>query len=141
MFPHFQKYLNPLVTTTKLVNSVFYTPLSFMISLRDTSFYISLNSLEFYLIRALVEFSLTCIFQHAWEKFFHLWCSHSQKIIESMLLYSCPSPPLKTLGRTFGKSVFPKTEGVGGSYNLLYRNLNRKYEDGLEHQFISIWYD
>ena len=31
------------------------------------------------LSRILVEFSLTCIFQHVWEECFNLWCSHSQK--------------------------------------------------------------
>ena len=29
--------------------------------------------------------------------------------------------------------VAPKTEVVGGSYDLLYQNSIRKYEDGLEH--------
>ena len=28
-------------------------------------------------IQILVEFSLICIFHHAWVKFFNLWCSHS----------------------------------------------------------------
>ena len=35
----------------------------------------------------------------------------------------------------------PKTEGVGGSYDLFYQNSIRKYEDDLEHEFISIWYN
>ena len=69
MFPHFQKYLNPLVRTNKLVNSVFLPPLYFKISLRDTPFHLSLISLGFYHCTMLVEFSLTCIFQHVWEKF------------------------------------------------------------------------
>ena len=47
---------------------------------------------------------------------------------------SCPSPPaLKNAGRSFRKSVSPKTEGVGGSYDLLYQYSIRKYEDDLEH--------
>ena len=29
--------------------------------------------------------------------------------------------------------VSPKTEGVGGSYNMLYQNSIRRCEDGLEH--------
>ena len=92
-------------------------------------------------LRMLVEFSLTCIFQHVWKYFFNIWCSHSQKIIESMLFHSYPSPPLKTPGRIFWKSVFPKTEGVGRSYDLLCQNSIRKYEDGFQHSFILIWYD
>ena len=65
-------------------------------------------------LRMLVEFSLTCIFNMC-EIFFNLWCSHSKKIIEYMLFYSCLSPPLKTSDWIFWKSVSPKTEGVGRS--------------------------
>ena len=83
----------------------------FKISLRDTSFYISLNSLGFYLSRMLVEFFLTCIFQHVWENIFNLWCSHSLKIIESMLFYSCPIPSLKTTGRIFENLFPPRQKG------------------------------
>ena len=63
------------------------------------AFYISLNSLVFYLSRMLVEFSLTCIFQHMWEKlliygvpiprksmnlsfFAHAPVSHSKLLVE-----------------------------------------------------------
>ena len=120
---------------------MFLPPLSFKISLRDTSFYISLNSLRFYLSRMLVEFSLIYIFQHVRAKCFNLWCSHSQKISESMLFYSCSSPPLKTSGRIFWKFVFPKTERVVRTYDLLYQNSIRKYVDNLEHWLISICYD
>ena len=66
----------------------------------------------FYLFRMLVEFSVTCIFQHVWETFFNLWCSHSQKIIKSMLFYLCPTPPLITPGGIFWKSVSSKIVGV-----------------------------
>ena len=31
------------------------------------------------------------------KNFFNLWCSHSQKIIESMLFHSCPVPHSKLL--------------------------------------------
>ena len=115
MFPHFQKYRNPQVlfgSNRKIGKQCFLPPLSFKIILNDTSFYISLNSLGFCLSRMLFEFSLICVFQHMWEKFFNLWCSHSQKITESMLFYSCPSLPLKSPGKNFWKSISPKTEGV-----------------------------
>ena len=50
-----------------------------------------------------------------------------RKCIKSMHIYSCPSPPLNTPGRTFRKSVFPEAEGVtGGSYDLVYQNSIRK---------------
>ena len=132
--PSFSKISKPTGQNQKIGKHCFLPPLSFKISLRDTSFYISLNSLGFYLSRMLAEFSLTCIFQHVWGKFFNLWCSHSQKIIESMLFYSCPTPPLKTPGRIF---CFPQDRSGGGSYDLLYQNSIRKYEEDLEHQFIS----
>ena len=48
----------------------------------------------------LVEFSLTCIFQHVGK---------------------------------IDRSGVPKTEVVGGTYDLLYQNLIRKYEDDLEY--------
>ena len=41
-----------------------------------------------------------------------------------------PVPHSKLLVEFF---VSPKTEGVGGSYDLLYQNSIRKYEDDLEH--------
>ena len=127
--PSFSKISKPTGKNQKIGKQCFLPPLSFKLASGIHPF---INSLGFYLSRMLVEFSLICIFQHVWEKFFNLWCSHSWKIIESMLFYSCPSPPLKTLGRIFWKSVSHKTEGVGGSYNLLYQNSIRKYEDGLE---------
>ena len=59
----------------------------------------------------LVEFPLTCIFQHVRVRFFNLWCSHSKKIIEPLLFYSCPSPPLKTPGRMFWKYIPTRQKG------------------------------
>ena len=41
-----------------------------------------------------------------------------------------PVPHSKLLVEFF---VSPKTEGVGGSYDLLYQNSVRKHEDDLEH--------
>ena len=35
-----------------------------------------------------------------------------RKCNESMHFYSCPTPPLKTPGRIFSKSVSPKAKGV-----------------------------
>ena len=75
---------------------MFLPPFSFKISIRDTSFHISLNSLGLYLLECLLN----------------LWCSHSPKIYSIYHFYSCPSAPLKTLGRIFWKSVSPKTERV-----------------------------
>ena len=59
-------------------------PLSFKIGLKDTSFHIFLNSFGFY-PSPLVEFSLTCIFHHVWEKIFNLWCSYYWKKLRKIL--------------------------------------------------------
>ena len=92
----FSKICKPTDQNQKIGKQYFSPPLSFKTSFRNASFYISLNSLGFYLHRMVVKFSLNCIFQPVLEKIFNLWCSHSQTIIESILFYSCPSPPLKT---------------------------------------------
>ena len=55
-----------------------------------------------------------------------------RKCIESMHFYSWPSPPFKTPGRMFWKSVSPGGR-AGGSYDFLYQNSVRKYEDDLKH--------
>ena len=142
MFPQFQKYLNPHVRNNKLVSSVFTTlvlqdqPQGYILSY----FFKLVRVLA--LSRMLVEFSLTCIFQHVQENFSIYSIHIPRKCIESMHFHSCHSPPLKTLGRIFGKSVSPKNEGVHiGSYDLLYQNSIGKYEDDLEHQFIYILHD
>ena len=131
--PSFSKILNPQVRTWKLVNSVFYHPCPLILASQGYNFLFLFKLLRVLPLRMLVEFSLTYIFQHVWETVFHLWCSHSQKIIESMLFYSCPSLPLETPGRIFWKSVSPETEGIGGSYDLLCQNSVRKDEDDFEH--------
>ena len=91
--------------------------------------YISLNFLGFYVSRMLVEFSLTCIFQHGWEN------------IESVPFYSCPSAFTENFWQNFLKICFPQNRRGGRKLDLLYQNSIRKYEDDLEHQFFSIWYD
>ena len=89
-------------------------PFSLKISLRDTSFQIPLIFLGFYL-------SPECLLNFLWivystmygKKVFSIYGVHiPRKCIESMDFYSYPSPPLKTPGRIFWKSVSPKTKGV-----------------------------
>ena len=111
VFPIFQKYLNPQVRNNKMAFPILALqnqPQRYILSY----FFKLLRALSFY--RILVEFSLTCIFHHVWEKVFDLWCSQSQF-----------SPP----------------ESGGENYDLLYQNSIRKYEDDLEHQVIYILHD
>ena len=55
-----------------------------------------------------------------------------RKCIESIHFYSSPSPPFKTPCRIFSKCFSEAGKG-GESYNLLYQNSIRKYEDYFEH--------
>ena len=63
------------------------------------------------------------------------------KCIECIIFTYVPVPHLKLQVEFFENLFPPKTDGVGGSYDVLYQTLIRKYEDKLEHWFISIWYD
>ena len=109
----FSKISKPQIRTNKLVNSVFYHPCPSRLASGMHPFHISLNSSGFYLSRMLVEFSLTYIFQNAWEKVFNLQCSHFQKIIKSMLFYSCPSLPTQKSWQNFLKICFPQDRRCG----------------------------
>ena len=75
VFPLFQKYINPQVRTNKLANRfVYHLCSSILASGIQPYFFKLLRVLS--LSRMLVQFSLTCIFHHVWEKIFNLWCSH-----------------------------------------------------------------
>ena len=87
--------------------------LSLKISLRDTFFHISLISLGFYLSPECLLNFLWLVYSTMCGKNFSIYGVHiPRKCIESMHFYSCPSPPLKTPGRIFWKSVSPKTKWV-----------------------------
>ena len=118
--PSFSKYLNPQVRINKLVNIVVHHPCpSRLASGIHPYFFKLLRVLS--LSRMLVEFSLTCIFHHVWEKS-SVYGVHIRKCIESMYCYSCLKSPLKFLGKIFWKSVPPKgqEQSGGGNYDLLY---------------------
>ena len=122
MFHHFQKYLNL---------QCFLPALSFKINLRDTSFHISLNSLGFYLSRMFAEFSDLYIPTCAGKNFqFMVFTFLQMDWIYAFLLI--PQSTLKTPSRIFWKSVSPNGK-CGGSYDLLYQNSVKKYEDDLKH--------
>ena len=75
VFPLFQKYINPQDRTNKLANRfVYHLCSSILASGIKPYFFKLLRVLS--LSRMLVQFSLTCIFHHVWEKIFNLWCSH-----------------------------------------------------------------
>ena len=108
----FKNISTPKFKTNKMVNSVVYRPCpqdypqGYILSY----FFKLLRVLS--LSRMLVESFLTCIFHHVWKMFLTYGVHIPRKCIESMHFYSCLSPPLKTWGRIFWKSVSPKTKGV-----------------------------
>ena len=92
-----------------------FTTLALKISLRDTFFHISLISLGFYLSQeCLLNFLwLVGLYSTMCGKIVSIYDVHiPRKSTEFMHFYSCLSPPLKTPGRIFWKSVSPKTKGV-----------------------------
>ena len=68
MFLLFQKYLNPQVRTNKLVNSVVHHLCSSRLASEIHTYLFKLLRV-LSLSEMLVEFCLTCIFHHVWEKF------------------------------------------------------------------------
>ena len=77
----------------------------------------------------LMEFSL---FHHMLEIFFQFMVfTFLENTLNLCIFYSCPGSPLKTPGRTILKICFPQDGKGGWSYDLLYLNSARKYEDDL----------
>ena len=70
------------------------------------AFYLSLNSLVFYLSRMLVEFSLTCIFQHMWEKLLTYGVPIPRKSMNLSFFAHAPVPHSKLLVEFF-ENLFP----------------------------------
>ena len=95
----------------KMGKKCFLPTLSFKISLRDTSFYISLNSLGFYLSRMLVEFSLTCTFQHVGGKLLIYGVPISRKSMNLSFFAHAPVPHSKLLVEFFENLFPPRQEG------------------------------
>ena len=61
----------------------------------------------------IVEFSLTCVFDHVWEDFFNWWCSHSLKMHWIYAFLLMPQFPVQNSRYTFLKICFsPKVKGV-----------------------------
>ena len=85
MFPSFLKISQPPDYKQEIGKQCCLPLLPFKIRLNYTSCHISLNSLGFYLSPEMfVEFFLTCIFHHVWEKFSIYGVHIPRKCIESM---------------------------------------------------------
>ena len=111
--PYFSKISQPPGKNQQIGKQCCLPPLPFKISLMDTSFHISLNFLGFYLSPGCLLNFLWLVYSTMCEIIFSIYGVHiPRKCIESMHFYSYLSPPLKTPGRIFWKSVSPKTKGV-----------------------------
>ena len=96
--------------------------LSFKISLRDRSFYISLNCLGFYLSRCLLNF-LWLVYSNKCGKKFSIYGVHIRRKSLNLCFFTHASVPhSKLLVNFFWKSFSPKTERMGGSYDLLSKS-------------------
>ena len=106
----FKKYLNRQVRTDKLVTTLVlvlqYYPQWYILS----HFFKLLKVLS--LSRMLVEFTLTCMFNHLEEQLFNFMVFTFLENALNLWIYSWPNSPIKTPGRTFLKSVSPKTNTV-----------------------------
>ena len=122
----FSKYLNPQVRTNKLANSVVYhlCP-SKLASGIHLCFFKLLRVLS--LSRMLVEFSLTCIFHHVWEKFSSLWYSHyKMHWIYAFLLM--PQTPTHISRYNFLKICFPQEPRTKGWMKLWFALLKLNHK-------------
>ena len=104
MFPLFQKYLKTQVRTNKLVNSVVYhlCP-SILTSGIHPYFFKLLRVLS--LSRMLVQFSVTCIFQHVWENFQFMMFTLENELNLCIFTHA-PVPHSKLLVQFF-ENLFP----------------------------------
>ena len=137
--PSFSKYISTtMFRTRKLVNGVVYhlSP-PILASGIHPYFFKLLKVLS--LSRILVQFSLTCIFHHVWEKI-SIYGIHIRKWIESMHFYSYPSSPLKTPGTIFWKSVFLKGQEPRGWRKLWFALLKFNHKIWRWHGTLAYLY-
>ena len=119
---------------------MFLPPLSFKISLRDTSFHISLDSLGFLISPEWLLNFLWLAYSNMCGENVSIYGIHiPRKCIESMHFYSCPSPLLKTRGRSFWKSFSPERKGWGKLWFALSK-FNQKIWRWLETLVYLHWW-
>ena len=119
MFPHFQKYLNPQIRTSKLVNGVAYHHCPSRLA--SGMHLISLSSLGIYLSpEYLLNFPWLVYFTTCWKKFSIYGVHIPKRCIKSMNLYWCPNSPLKTPSTIFWKSVSPRSKNKGVEETMIY---------------------
>ena len=126
-----QKYLNSQVRTNKSGYAVFFTTLvlqdqpqgyilSYFFKLLRVLHLQRMFLRVLYLQRMLVEFFLTCIFQHVWEKIFNLQCSHSWKLHSIYAFICLPHSPTQNSQQKFLNICFLQYRRGGRTYDLLH---------------------
>ena len=108
--PHFKKYLNPLVRTKKLVNSVFYHPChSRLASGTHLFIYISLTPSGFTSLESLLNF-LWLVYSNMCEKNFSIHGVHiPRKFLHLCFLTHVPVTHSELLVEVF-ENLFPPTQ-------------------------------
>ena len=111
MFPLFQKYLIPHVRTNKLVNIVVYHLCRSILTSGIQSYFLKLLRV-LSLSRILVQFSLTFIFHHVWEKIFMVLTLENEL---NLCIFTQTPVPHSKLQVEFFENLFPsraKNKGV-----------------------------
>ena len=85
----------------------------------------------------LIEFSLTCIFHHVWEKIFQFMVFTFLENALSLCVFTHDLVLHSKLQAEFFKTCFPQEKRGGGNYDLLYQNSVRKHKDDLEHYLFT----
>ena len=139
MYPHFQKYLNPQVRTNKLVNSVFYHPCpSRLASVIHPFIFLWTPSSFISPENAYLIFSDLYIPTCVGKIFQFMMLTFLENVLNLCILTHAPVPISKFLVEFF-ENFFPlplpsPQDGKGGgSYDWLYQNSVKKYEDDLKH--------
>ena len=111
MFPLVQKYLIPHVRTNKLVNIVVYHLCRSILTSGIQSYFFKLLRV-LSLSRILVQFSLTFIFHHVWEKIFMVLTLENEL---NLCIFTQTPVPHSKLQVEFFENLFPsraKNKGV-----------------------------
>ena len=128
MFPHFQKYLKPQARTNKLVIKVFYHPChSRLASGIHLSYF-------FKLLRVLsLKNACWVFYSNICGKHFPIYVFIFLENALNLYIFTHAPVLHSKLLVEFFENLFPQNGRGGRSYDLLYQNSVRKYEDGLVH--------
>ena len=133
MFPHFQKYLNPLVRTKKLVNSVFYHPCLSRLA----------SGIRFFKLLRVLSLQNACwifwiVYSNMWGKNFSIYCVHiPRKSLNLCFFTHAPVPHSKLLVEFFENLFPPWKKRWTEAIKIQSENMKMAWNISV----VSIWYD